>query len=276
MLHLLERARARGDAKITIRGGDECALTNISVRPADNVAVLLFRRSDASAATPYFEHAKTRAIRKADKLADEAVAVSAHLFVELSGNGSQPRRNRAVLEEMPGLGRSYIESILKSVLQPHKYSYTEANGEDAETYTIAELEGFLSATLGEALKDGRVPFVQLVREGKATGFDTEAFIPKEQKMKLAVKASGPSLLEKLRGLRAWATREGWDDVRVQIVMPEGRSRLVSVPRDEDAGTVLFVRSEQVYVKNDLEVCHEDVSEELTEKAKEILSKAWHP
>jgi len=188
--HALRDAMEAGRAQLVLRNQDVVALTAIDVRPAQRVAVLLFRRSDPNAATPIFEHQPTRRIRRADKADDEAVAVSAHLFVNLDGiEGGHPTY-RAIMEEVPGLGRSYVHHLIADILRDTTYLYTDRRGEQKETYTVLDFHGIKSDKIGDVMARSTIPFVQLVRPGKLEGFDTEGMVvPRDDKMTLSIRAT---------------------------------------------------------------------------------------
>jgi hypothetical protein len=62
---------------------------------------------------------------------------------------------------------------------------------------------------------------------------------------------------------------------VQVRLPDGRSRLVPIAREDDAASVLFVRAQQVYVAADIDVCCENVEMQLFGQAIEVFSKDWN-
>ena len=134
VVHVLQRAIVKGSAEITLANSDTVRITSCVVRERERVAVILFRRSDPAASTPFFEQPTTRALRKSDKKPDEAVAVSAHLFVSLDPipNLENPMY-KAIREEIPSLGRSYIEEVMQHVLREFVYTYNDRNGEENDT-----------------------------------------------------------------------------------------------------------------------------------------------
>jgi hypothetical protein len=134
---------------------------------------LAFRRSDPNAATPIFENTRTNKLRRSDKRNDEAVAVSAHLLVDLTADEGPNPTYKAVLEEVPGLGRTYVQGILAEVLRENKYNFKNRRGQDKETYTVIDLNGVKSQTIHGALEtSASVPYVMLVRPGNIEGLDS--------------------------------------------------------------------------------------------------------
>jgi len=269
---ILTQRVAAGKAKIVIRKDDVAQITKIDVRPQDKIAVLLFRRSDPAAATPVFEHRKTGALRRAHKDVDEAVSVSSHMIVHLDPQPGAHNRYRTIIEEVPGLGRTYMEAILAEALRNAKYSYKDHRGDEKETYSLIDFQGVKSEGLSNALKKGSLSFIELVRPATIQGLDTEGVLaPKEERLRIAVKAQAEGL-KLIERVRAWAKANNWDDVRVRINMSDDRSRVVTIAREEEAADILFVRAEQVRVTRPLDPCTDKINEELVKKALEVLKK----
>jgi hypothetical protein len=184
-------------------------------------------------------------LRRADKSADEAVAVSAHLFVHLDeiADTAHPS-SHAILEEVPGLSRTFIQYLISDVLRHEKYKFIDRHGEEKETYTLLDFHGLKSEKFGTALKQSTVPYVTLIQPGSLGGVDTEGLaVPREQRMKVILRSKPEQTLGILNRLIPWAKKSDWKDVLVRIDMPEKRSRVVSIARDADAADVLLVRSE---------------------------------
>jgi hypothetical protein len=91
-------------------------------------------------------------------------------------------------------------------------------------------------------------------------------------MKVILRSKPEQTLGILNRLIPWAKKSDWKDVLVRIDMPEKRSRVVSIARDADAADVLFVRSEEVDVINELAPCTEKINEELVAKAIELFAR----
>jgi hypothetical protein len=271
---ILKRGIATGRAQYVLRSQDIVRLTAMDVRPKDKLAVLLFRRSDPNAAAPIFEHRKRGTLRKVDKSADEAVAVSAHLFVNLSGvkNRANPTY-RAILEEVPSLGRTYIQAVFHALLAESIYHYTDHRGDKKETHSIPKLDGVKSEKVGGALKNSHVSSVTLVRPGNVEGLDTAGLVvAREQRMKLIIRAEPEKTLGVIKKIQSWMKTHDWKDAVVEVDMPENRKRLVSIAREADAADILFVRSEPIDVGNPLDPCTDKINEELVTRAKTMFAK----
>jgi len=254
-------------ASLTLKSTDVVRLTTMEIRADKDLAVLLFRRSDPDAATPIFE-TKARALRRSDKKPDEAVAVSAHLFVRLSDipDAAHPTY-RAIMEEVPGLSRTYIQLLLADLLRDRPYQYTDKRGEKQDTYTLVDFHGLKSEKVSGALKNSTIPYVTLVRPGSIAGLDAEGLaVPKDERFKIELRATPHQTVKILNKIKAWAPTKHWKDVLVEVDMPENRKRIVSIAREADAADILFVRSVPVDVKNELDPATEKLNEELIGKA----------
>ncbi len=266
----LQKCIASQSANLILKDLDVVDLTHLTIFEDQGLAALLFRRRNADAAEQIFDHRVTRELRASGKRSDEDVATSAHLFIKLAPQGGNT--HAAVLEEVPGLGRTYIEGVIGKCLRESPYSVKDRRGQPKETRTVLEVKGIQSETLGEALKEGAISIVELVRPAKAEGLDDHGDIaPREERMKLAVKVTQGEGLGIIRRIKAWATKHDWKEVRVQIRLPEERSRVVSISREMDAADVLFVRSEQVFVKRDLPTCTDQINMQLLAEAAKMLN-----
>lgn len=270
----LFRAAMKADkAKIILKSKDVVRLTDIDVREDQKMIVFLFRRSDPDAATPIWEEQKSRKLRPADKKEDDALAVSAHLFVSLREQGGPDPTYAAVLEEVPGLGRTYVQGIFGDVLREAVYKYKDKHGEEKDTHTLIDFLGVKSDAIGASLEGASIPYVELIRPGVVEGLDSSGMIvPREQRMKLLLRVEAEKAIPLINRIMKWAPTENWADVRVRIDLPENRSRMVSVARENDAKDVLFVRSIRVDLDEDIPPCTETVIGSLADKAAELLKE----
>ena len=271
---VLDDAIKKNRASLTLARRDVVRLTTLDVREKDNIAVLLFRRSDPEAATPIFENEKTRALRKSDKKPNEAIAVSAHMFIRLGEiEDAVHPTYRAILEEVPGLSRTYVQTLLHDIVKEIWYEYTDKRGAPKETYTIVEFHGQKSEKIGGALRGASVvPSVVLIRPGSVKGLDAEGLVvPREQRMKLLIKAKPEQTLRIIKKIQSWMKDHDWPKLLVEMHMPEQRTRLVQLAREQDAADILFVRSVAVDVETPLEACTDTINEELVAKAQGLFA-----
>lgn len=266
---VLQTAINTNNATLVLRNKDIVRLTKLEIRTEEKIAVLLFRRSDPDAATPIFENGTTRQLRPSDKKPNEAVAVSSHLFVRLGGipDASHPTYD-AILEEVPGLSRTYIQALLQDIVKQVVYKFTDRRGEQKDTHTMVDFHGLKSEKVSGALAGNSVvPSVTLVRPGNVKGLDSEGLVvAREERMKLILRAEPEQTLNLLKKIQAWMKPNNWPKLLVEMDMPEHRTRLVSLAREADAADILFVRSVPIDVPTKLEACTDVVNNELLAKA----------
>ena len=184
---LLAEAIAANNAAHEIKAHDTVRITKLELRPKDDMAIILVRRRDEEASIQVFENGGTGALRTPEIFAAEAPAVSCHLFVRLTPNPGPHPIHRAILEEIPGLGRTYIQYILSRILKDKEYEYEDEKGKHKSTYTIPSLNGLPSETLQNALAGGTINYVELVRPPLLDGLDMAGLIPHPQRLRLSVK-----------------------------------------------------------------------------------------
>lgn len=268
---LVQAAISKDKAKFEIRVDDEVRLTKLDVRLKDEIAIFLFRRSDPGAAAQVLENRKTKKLRPVQIGDDEYPAISAHLFVQLKKQRLSNPTYRALLEEVPGLGRTYMHHVLNGIARDFKYEFEEKK-KTHETYTLVGFDGVPSDTLGSALKGSEVPYVELVRPGHIPGLDTGGRVEaREERMKLMIRADKPGqVMEAINAIKDWMVE--WSEMRVRLDLPEDRSRLIPITRQQDAKDVLFIRSVQVLAKKALPACTDIINEELVQHAQALFAK----
>jgi hypothetical protein len=273
VLSVLKRALADGTAVLNVTEGEDdfVRLTAVEYRPRSNLVALLFRRSTDGSA-PIFEHRRTKALRKSDKKDDEAEAYSAHLFISLDSHDAPYPTHRAVLEEVAGLGRTYIQELLRRILRPVVYPYVDERRMDAETYTIPQMGGVASETVKNAIKGGGIKYIELVRAPRLDGMDTAGLVASPERLRLSIKSNRQGSLDMVRRVKAWAGNHGWDRIRVQVETKDERTRVVEIAREADAADVLFVRAELIdNINPPLEKCTDQVVDAMVSKARKLLS-----
>jgi hypothetical protein len=269
VLTVLNDSVEAGTASQDLRAGDVLRITSAQ-RLDETLGVILFRRRDANASTQFFEHAATRALRRSDRSAHEDPAVSAHLFIDLrpQAEGSY----RAIIEEAPGLGPSYILPLLNSILRDRPYPSLDRRGVEVESRTHLELNGLPSQTVGAALQGGGIDFIELVRPPRLDGLDTAGLNPSPERLRFGLRrGDGAGPLAMINRVRGFANAQGWPEMRVQVVSATNRRKTVQVARDADAATILFVQSELVETRNDLPSCSDAVNDELVAHARRLFA-----
>ena len=274
VLSELQKSIGTDSSEINIRNGDKIRLTHVEISEENGCAVLLFRRRDPTAADPVFEHQKTLALRTANKLSDEAQAISAHLFISLMKRDTPHPTYRALLEEVPGIGRTYVQSVLGRALREVTYSYEDEKGRSKATYCIPELGGIPNAKVGDAVtqkEGGEVNYIELERTPNLDGLDIAGLIAKPERLKLTVKATSRRDLNLVERVVQWANANDWKKIRVQVEA-SGRSKVVEIAREADAADVLFVKSIFHVTDSILSNCADQTHVELTQAAGNYLAK----
>lgn len=265
---LINKAIADDRAKLEIRKDDEVRLTKLDVR--SDVAIFLFRRCDPLAAAPVLENIKTRKLRAVRMGQDEFPAVSAHLFVNLKMRRNPFPTYSALMEEVPGLGRTYMHHVLHNVISDYRYSFKDKK-KQKETYSLLDFEGVPSEKVEDALKGSEVPYVELIRPGHIPGLDNAYVQPREQRMKLMIRADTPNkIMKAINDIKDWMVE--WSEMRVRLDLPEDRSRLIPIARTQDAKDILFIRSIEVTTRGELPAATDTINEELVSKARAIFKQ----
>ena len=268
--HLFRQLKKAGKAKQVLGADDVLSLHDYEAFSDRNVVAFLIRRSDPRGITQMYEHRKTYRIRPSDRDPLESITSTAHLFVRLPRKINPHPTYDVLIEEVEGISKSHIQDFLNYLLGFHRYTYNDRNGDSKETKSVIDLTGLPSETMETALKTAIISRVLLVRPGKLTGLDGSIAAPNEEVLPLRIKNDG-DIYEKLRKIRDLAKADGWKDVRVKVEMQEGKSRVVSLAREEDAATALFIRAREVNLMTPLPACSEKISNELMNKALRIFA-----
>lgn len=272
IISVLEEAVADGSAVFQVKDDTEdyVRLTHVDVRPRSNLVALLFRRS-ADGPPPIFENRRTRVLRRSDKTDEDLEAVSAHLFISLDEALLPFPTHRALLEEVPGLSRTYVTALLRNILRGVVYGFTDERGMQRETYTIPQFGGVPSETVGDAVRGGGIKYIELVRTPRLDGLDTSGLIAHPERMRLSVKSDRRGNMDLITRVRGWADQHDWRGMRVQVQTSDDRTRVVEIAREADAADVLFIKSELVEgINPPLEQCTEHVVDALVSRARRML------
>ena len=274
---ILQAAVNKKTAHIDISGGDVVRITNVVLRPKDNLVIVLFRRRNPNAATQVFEDAVEQSIRPADRGPKDDPAVSAHLFIDTRSRANGDASSyKAIMEEVQGLGASYMKLLMDEVVRKVEYDIIDSRGQAAKTSCKVDFYGVKSDNLQKAVTKNGFDFIELVKEPDLTGLDTEGLNIKPERLRLYPKRRGGSvgaaILDRVFG---WAKNNGWSDISVQI-RTDDKTKVVKIGRDEDAATTLFVKADLVKVQADIPACSDVVNEQLVSEAIKMFaaSTGW--
>lgn len=270
VLTVLQRAVAADTAKRVLRNDDIVRLAKVEVLEDLGLLALLFRRSDPDASAQMYEHRRTFQLRKADKTDDDAVTMSAHFFVTLEAGDEGG--HTAALEEVAGIGRTYILQILLDALRDVTYETMDRRGNPQETQTLVEVAGIKGDRLGDAAGESRLEFIELVRPADTAGLDTEGLTPREERMIVRIEPEAADPVGLVKRVKEWAYGRDWSKVKVKINLPEDKSRLVHIAREAEAADILFVRAKKVDLIEPMEICTDLVNLELAQKARNTIDE----
>lgn len=276
VLKALHKAIRDNKATVAAANGDEIELIKAEHDEKKGLIVLLFHRASPHAADPmYRKKSKERVVtvRAATKEIDEEQSRSA-LFI-ISTAPTAPGRYKSALEEMPGISIVSVQSIIARALRDYPYDFKDKKGENQNSYTVIKSTGVKSETLSDALKKGSLNFVTLIRPGDAGIVDGDGiFEPVDQRMKIKIKdvAIDKDFFEKLDDFVKGARAQGWEQFDVDINLDDERRRTVTLERDEDAKDVLFVRAEEIAVKDELQFCATIINDELVTHMQQVMQK----
>jgi hypothetical protein len=269
----LRHARKNGKASNEQPNGDTVELIEIEVLEKIGAVVLLFHRSSPDAADPMYRKRQQDALslRQAEKALDEEQTVSAHLVIEIKQQ--KVGAYRAALEEIPGISLSVVQAILSPILRDYKYGFEDKKGDDQETYSTLKVEGVKSESLTDALKKQTLNYLTLSRTKIPDAIDGDGIVePMNEKIKFKIlgEPSSPQWRAKLDAWVKNARVAGWEDVSLDLSLEDDRHRTIKLERDKEATEILFVRSEQITLKNELKPCSLKVVEELAEQAIKMI------
>lgn len=251
---------------------DTVRITRVVDRPDDGMVVVLYRRRNPNASTQVFEDEESEDIRPAERGPKDDPAVSAHLFIQRDPHVGGLASHRAIMEEVPGLGSSYMKLLLDEVIRSREYDFKDDRGQGGKTSTKVDLFGVPSKNLRDAISKNGFDFIELVKAPDLTGLDTEGLSVRPERLRLYPRRGertpgGETLLDRVFG---WAKDRGWTDVSVQV-SENNKSKVVKIGREADAATTLFVRADQITVADDLPSCSDSINEQLVAEAVKMFA-----
>jgi hypothetical protein len=263
-------------AKYEITNDDIVRITKVEKVEGGKVIAVLFRRRNESIAMQVLEHKTTKKLREPEKAKEESPVDSCHLFIRIEPEKGRPHAHRVVLEEVPGIGRTYVHHLLRIVLHGVEYEYADAKNNIGMTYTVVKFEGMPSETLAAALKGGGMNYLELERAPDLAGLDNEGISARPIVLRLTVKAEAKNRMALVTNVRAWGKAHNWPDLRVQVRTSEDKTRVVKVAREADAGDTLFLKAELVQTKGEMKPATDEINKELAQHATKFFGndKDW--
>lgn len=247
-------------------------------------AVLLLTHSDLNGADPGFSNIDTGTTRLERKRAGEGLAASAHLVLSL--NSSEPTRSvyRAVLEDIPGFGKTVIEPYITWLLKEcSNYSFRDSSGRDKRFRPVPSLITHASETLRSALVSGaKIHELELISYKQNKTFDEDGVLKVESKsmiLKVSTPQDETSMSQILNFVTRKAKSEGYTEVRLRMKQPSVVSRsdrqrtvLYGTGR-EDATEVVFGKIEEIRLDEPHDQCRDTISAEIELKMAQFLGSS---
>lgn len=205
-------------------------------------------------------------VRTVAKEKDEEQSVSCHLVIKTKLNAKNVYD--VFLEEIPHLPITVIQQILVRALNEYTYEFTDEKNRKNETYTILKSVGVKDESVSDALKGGYLGYITLSRPADAPFVDGKDFEAVSERMRIKIKSEidGKSWIAKIGALAKGARDRGWDDFQFDVHMDDDRTRTVKLERGDEGKEILFIRSEKIFVKKDLQVCSIEVRDDLVSAA----------
>ncbi|WP_138983939.1 hypothetical protein [Sphingomonas elodea] len=249
--------------------GDIIELMSIDIHKKTGAVVALLHRASPNAADPMYRRKAREGVklRKVKREEGEEPSVSAHLII--LPDPIKENVYNAILEEIPGMSMSLVKPVLAKPLRDYNYLYEDKRKREDSTHIILKPQGVKSESVTNALKTGNFGYIILSRPAEAAFIDAEdVFEPVDEKMKIKVKGriDPDTWMGMIGGLARRARDAGWDDFQIDIELDDDRMRRVPIARGEEAKEVLFIRSSEINLDTELEVCSNAVVDEFVEKA----------
>lgn len=264
----IKRLYVAGQAHAKAANGDTIEIIDIKNDPKTETLTLLFHRASPDAAEPdYRKKANGKVtVRTAKKEAGEEQSVSCHLVIRTKCNAQG--FYDVFLEEIPRLSITLMQQILARALNEYVYEFTDEKNRKHETYTVLKSTGVKSESVSDALKGGYLGYITLSKPADAPFVDGKDFVAVSERMRIRIekKIEGKSWTKKIGDLAKGARNKGWEDFQFDIHMDDDRTKTVKIERGQEGQEIMFVRSEQVFLTQDLQVCCTAVRDDLVAAA----------
>jgi len=267
---LIADAVRKKTAVLKVGVGESVRISHAEIRPADGMIILMFRRRNPNASTQVYEDTQAK-IREANRGPLEDPAISAHLFIQIKQHAGGVVSHRAIMEEVTGLGSSYIKTVLDDVVKAYEYNAKDKRGQVVKTATKVDFFGVPSRSLDDAISKNGFDFIELVRAPDVSGLDTAGLTVRPERLRFYPARSTRGDKDVFKRVHDWAKKNSWEDMSVQVKELD-KSKVVKVERQQDAANILFVRAELVQTKHEIGSCTDIVNEELALIAKSMLDK----
>lgn len=280
MMELLySRQQAGESVKLLNNKSAAIRIIDMKLDPDKKVAILLIQYADTNISDPAFSNLETGILRVEPKLEGEGVAVSAHLVISLESSQSNDSSYLALLEDVPGIGKTKIEPFLTSEFKNVSiYSFENEENRVKPCYPVANMDGFMAQTLRDDLAEGSLQHIELVKPSPRGGDLDEPGFAREISRNIQIKPSKPYVGDEALGIinriKEKAKNKGYLDMRIRFKKPQGKQRsiLIGTAR-EDAGDALYTKCDMIKVLNPLPQCLEKIRDDVSESITQLLINA---
>ncbi len=250
-------------------------LNQVEIDQDKQIATLLISYADKRGADPVFADLQKGTLRAETKLEGEGVAISAHLIFSLKREFPSGLY-AALLEDVPGVGRTLLDPFLRSVFKnASSYTFENENKKQQKTWPVPTLIIKQSEQLIKSLKSGGyLTEVEVTKYNSASGFDTIENL-EEKKTTTTIKIEGRPTGEKakdiLNKLKIVANSKGYFDMRVKWINSNKERKTVSLGTARaDAGDALYGRVERVTLDTAVPQCTSIINREIQAKMMSLL------
>lgn len=267
-----------GEAYKLVENDEACyRIRDLVIDEDQGSAVFLLMYSNSKATDPVFSKLSTADLRPEPKLEGEGIAVSAHAVLLLSPTEKGGNEFLFLLEEVPGLGRSGLESFMQTMFraitkQKLYFHDEEHNGKTRAYHPKVRILATPSKTFQEELEGSTVDSIELVERIKVSHFDEEHYYQEDVRtLKLKVvdhNGEKPSMLEKLRKK---AKKEGFDNLKIRYKKNGGKRKTAVMGTDtDDVKDALVGRVEYIEHAPGLAQCSDKIVRSYAQKILGLL------
>lgn len=281
IIQQLKTAADKGDAVwLRNKGRAAVRISHVMIYNQGTRAALLMQHANKDTADPSFSQLATGAIRTEPKLQGEGVAVSAHVFVDLTAPTITKSGGtyHLLLESVPGLTRSYILGAIHAVLRVHgQYDFKDVNGVIRPARPLLEFSPRLSECFLQDVAKGKLSnIILLKRENVSDLFDADPDVKaREATLKVVpiTKSTGTGAIEVVRKVMKMGRDEGYTNARITYTDEQGKPKYPVFGIDQaDTFDALVAKTSAFHVDNDLSQCEARIRSDVSQKMQALLNQ----
>lgn len=254
------------------------------IRDEKGYYVFLLNVGDKDVSDPAYVDFETGATREAKKKPSEGIHFNSHVLISKTPDANNAYR--LVFEKVPGVFLNSLEShfnwLCKEVRFHKTYTPTRKKKESPKTRPIIRMEGYCSLTLNDAIMNGSLEDVEIVRKGKSKEFDRDTIVTSLEE-KLVIAVGKKPIVSELRSFFKSLSQvvRGKDGVPqtqrvfVRLRAPSGQITATEIEPDRHSPEQMLAQALVLNEKisgfaNPLPQRHHTISVEVVEKASRYL------